>query len=267
MKKMFLATLVAIVFLNTQPSQAAERSFFVGIWEGNTTMNGYMERSILTLNANGTGKQVRYALGQNTIVGDFKWRLTKDGFIFSSGSPIYVRIQVESFRTIILTPANASFQPIGPDLEFERQIPEEAITATRPFTIIGLWQMTTNYNGYFLHHVIEISADGTGVEDIYYSNAFGKGKNRVAFRWTYGDGVLRRVAANGELALGNIRIVNRTHMTIRHIGGFPMMNGGEFSYELQENQDDEGCQLETVPSVRLATNHQGIRNKYRPLAD
>lgn len=259
--KIIVAAFLLFVLTNTHPAHAVEQGFLIGTWEMNTTMNGYMERGILTLNANGTGQQTRYALGQDTISGDFKWRMIKDGLVFTADKNVYIRLRIESFRTIILTPANASLQPIGPDLEYERQIPEEAITPEKPFTIIGLWQMTANHNGYFIHHVIEIFANGTGEENVYYSNAFGKGKNGVVFRWTYANNVITRITPSGEMAFANIRIVNRTHMMVRHVGGFPMMNGGEFKYQLQEHQNDEGCRLEKEPWKRLIPKNRGTRNK------
>ena len=60
--KIFVFAFVVLAFLNTSPAHAVERDFLVGTWESNTTMNGYMERAILTLRANGTGRQVLYAL-------------------------------------------------------------------------------------------------------------------------------------------------------------------------------------------------------------
>ncbi len=241
MKTAFAAILsAAAIFLSTPMAQADDHDLLVGKWEMNTTMNGYMERGIMTLRANGEGQLVRYAWEQDTVTMNFRWSLRNGGIrLFYGPKDVkYVRLNFERTNTIILTPATASMKPIGPDMEYERKFEEGAAhDATSRDQMVGVWE-AAGKDGWGNPCRIELYVRDYGTGE--HSISCGPKRLYAETGWTFSGGVIRETQMGGGISVGRVRFLDKDNMGITPLGPDGLPNGEETFYQ-KTAQSGDGC--------------------------
>jgi hypothetical protein len=238
--KILLAAFVTNVFLSAPPAHADNEAVLIGKWEANTTMNGYMERGVLILRANGTGRNERFAVGQPSMRAEFRWKL-KDGrvtFTYAQHETRYGLLRLAATNTFVLTPANSSFFTIGPDLEYARQFKRNSpYPATKRAQVIGVWEaVQTNEVGWSCRIELVLRDYGTG----QHAFACGNKRRDIPTTWEFSNGVVTETSSDGSTSRARIRFLDETNMGTTPIGNDGTQTGEETFYQ-KTAENDEGC--------------------------
>jgi hypothetical protein len=238
--KILLAAFAAIAFFAAPPAHASDEGLLIGTWEMNTTMNGYMERGVMVLRANGTGRHDRFVIGEEGQRSNFTWKLESGGirFFYTRREIKYAQLRFVNTNAIVLTPANSAYQAIGPQLDYARQFEQGSVPrATVKKNVIGVWEAAgTNDFGQSCRSELVLRVYGTGSDAI----SCGAQRQEVPITWEFIDGVVIKFGQNGNAAKGRVRFLDKTTMGITPLDFSGMQNGAEIFYrKIAEN--DEGC--------------------------
>ena len=235
-----LTVLTVITSLAASSARADDKDLLVGTWEMNTTMNGYVERGVMTLRANGTGRHDRYAAGQEDMHCNFTWKLTNGGirFIYAPRETKYARFRFDATNSITVTPADSRFNTIGPNLEYARQFTQRGPRdATSRSQVIGVWEAVGNNGfGQACHIEMVLRVYGTGQRTLRCGD-----RMEVAyFDWNFIDGAVIGSFQNGMVGKAQIRFLENTNMEFVPVNFYGIRNGPVLYYQkIAEN--DEGC--------------------------